>query len=112
MVDPELLKLIKDRTGQTPIEGRPADALAPRMPKLREELAAKNLPVDDEACVLHAMFPQEFAKLHAPKPVTPPAPVEVAAKPAAAPAKTVGPGTRYRLTIAGQTTEAVVEEVG
>jgi oxaloacetate decarboxylase alpha subunit/pyruvate carboxylase subunit B len=119
VVDPELLKLIKERTGQTPIEGRPADALAPRMGKLREELAAKKLPTDDEACVLHAMFPQEFAKLHAPKPATPPAPVEVAAKPAAtpapasaaAPAKPAGPGTRYRLTIAGQTTEASVEEV-
>jgi oxaloacetate decarboxylase alpha subunit/pyruvate carboxylase subunit B len=119
VVDPELLKLIKERTGQTPIEGRPADALAPRMGKLREELAAKKLPTDDEACVLHAMFPQEFAKLHAPKPATPPAPVEVAAKPAAtpapapaaAPAKPAGPGTRYRLTIAGQTTEATVEEV-
>ena len=122
VVDSELLKLIKERTGQTPIEGRPADALAPRMAKLREELAAKKLPTDDEACVLHAMFPQEFAKLHAPKPATPPAPVEVAAKPApapapapaaaAAPAKAAGPGTRYRLTIAGQTTEATVEEVG
>lgn len=122
VVDSELLKLIKERTGQTPIEGRPADALAPRMDKLREELAAKKLPTDDEACVLHAMFPQEFAKLHAPKPATPSAPVEVAAKPApapaptpvaaVAPAKAAGPGTRYRLTIAGQTTEATVEEVG
>lgn len=119
VVDPELLKLIKERTGQTPIEGRPADALAPRMPKLREELAAKNLPTDDEACVLHAMFPQEFAKLHAPKPAAAPAPAEIAAKPApapavatpAAPAKPAGPGTRYRLTIAGRTTEATVEEL-
>jgi oxaloacetate decarboxylase alpha subunit/pyruvate carboxylase subunit B len=112
-VAPELIKLIKERTGQTPIEGRPADALSPRMPKLREELAAKNLPTDDEACVLHAMFPQEFAKLHAPKPATSPAPVDIAAKPAAAPApaKTAGPSTRYRLTIAGQTTDATVEEV-
>jgi Pyruvate/oxaloacetate carboxyltransferase len=113
VVDPELLRLIKERTGQTPIDGRPADALAPRMPKLREELAAKNLPADDEACVLHAMFPQEFAKLHAPRPATPPAPVEVSAKPApaAAPAKPAGSGTRYRLTIAGRTTEATVEEI-
>jgi oxaloacetate decarboxylase alpha subunit/pyruvate carboxylase subunit B len=122
VVDPELLKLIKDRTGQTPIDGRPADALAPRMDKLRAELAEKKLPTDDEACVLHAMFPQEFAKLHAPKPATPPAPVELAAKPAApAPAPTPapapsatapsGPGKRYRLTIGNQTTEALVEEV-
>ncbi len=114
-VDPELIKLIKERTGQTPIEGRPADALSPRMPKLREELAAKGLPTDDEACVLHAMFPQEFAKLHAPKPAAASAPVEVAAKPAApapaAAAQPAGPGNRYRLTIDGKTTEAVVEEL-
>jgi oxaloacetate decarboxylase alpha subunit/pyruvate carboxylase subunit B len=121
-VDPELIKLIKERTGQTPVEGRPADALAPRMPKLREELAAKGLPTDDEACVLHAMFPQEFAKLHAPKPApgsaepqlgkaasAPAAPAPAPA--AAAPAKPTGPATRYRLTIAGKVTEALVEEV-
>lgn len=125
VVDPELLKLIKERTGQTPIEGRPADALAPRMAKLREELAAKNLPTDDEACVLHAMFPQEFAKLHAPKPAAAPAvaavaPVAVAAKPAApvvaaassqAVAKPAGPGKRYRLTVGGKAVEVAVEDV-
>lgn len=70
-VSADLLKLIRERTGQTPVEGRPADALEPRMDKLRAELAAKNLPTDDEACVLHAMFPQEFAKLHAPPAVAP-----------------------------------------
>jgi pyruvate carboxylase subunit B len=92
------------------------------MPKLREELAAKGLPTDDEACVLHAMFPQEFAKLHAPKPApgsaepqlgksssAPAAPAPAPA--AAAPAKPTGPATRYRLTIAGKVTEALVEEV-
>ncbi len=111
-VDADLLALIKERTGQTPIDGRPADALSPRMPKLREELAAKNLPTDDEACVLWAMFPQEFAKLHAPKAPPAPAAVDVAPKAAPAPAPApVGPGKRYRLTIAGQTTEALVEEI-
>ena len=117
-VSPELIKLIADRTGQKPIDGRPADALAPRMPKLREELAAKALPTDDEACVLWAMFPQEFAKLHAPKPAAAtttapviPAPPPVAPAPVAPPPPP-GPGAhRYRLTIAGQTTEAVVEEI-
>ena len=87
------------------------------MPKLREELAAKNLPTDDEACVLHAMFPQEFAKLHAPKPAPGSAGFQPAATPPAAsaaapaPAKPAGPSTRYRLTIAGHTTDATVEEV-
>ncbi len=116
VVSPELIKLIADRTGQKPIEGRPADALAPRMPQLRAELTAKGLPTDDEACVLHAMFPQEFAKLHAPKAPAAPAPVVVPSAvppaPAAAPTPAYGPGAhRYRLTIAGRTTEAVVEEV-
>lgn len=117
-VDAGLLGLIKERTGQTPVEGRPADALAPRMDKLRAELAEKKLPTDDEACVLWAMFPQEFAKLHAPKPAAAPAAIEVSAKPAAAPAPTAaparpaGPANRYRLTIGARTTEATVEEVG
>lgn len=118
-VSPELLKLIKDRTRQTPIEGRPADPLAPRMDKLRAELAAAKLPTDDEACVLHAMFPQEFAKLHAPKttPIAPAAPPIPSAAPVSAPrppapaANSGGPTHRYRLTFAGHCTEAVVEEL-
>jgi oxaloacetate decarboxylase alpha subunit/pyruvate carboxylase subunit B len=117
-VSPELIKLIKDRTGQTPVEGRPADVLAPRMPKLREELAAKGLPTDDEACVLHAMFPQEFAKLHAPAaapapaPATPAAPVVAPVADRCPPASSAPSSShRYRLTIEGQTTEATVEEL-
>ena len=86
--------------------------------RLVAELAAKNLPTDDEACVLHAMFPQEFAKLHAPK-VEAPAPaivvttpaVAAPAAPAASAAVATGPGKRYRLTVAGQTTEALVEDL-
>lgn len=100
-VSEELLKLIADRTGQKPIEGRPADALAPRMDKLRAELAEKKLPTDDEACVLHAMFPQEFAKLHAPKSAAPApvaaAPAPVAPAPASAPAA-AGAGKPVRMT--------------
>jgi oxaloacetate decarboxylase alpha subunit/pyruvate carboxylase subunit B len=118
-VSPELVALIKTRTGQTPIEGRPADALAPRMDKLRAELAAKSLPTDDEACVLHAMFPQEFAKLHAPAAAPAPAPAAPAApsnapakaSPAPAPTPALAGAHRYRLTIEGQTTEATVEEL-
>lgn len=115
-VSPELIKLIKDRTSQSPIEGRPADALAPRMTKLREELAAKGLPTDDEACVLHAMFPQEFAKLHAPAPAPAPAPASVPSAPvapaASAPSSAVSSGAlRYRLTIEGRASQVTVEEL-
>jgi pyruvate carboxylase subunit B len=122
-VSPELLKLIAERTGQTPIQSRAADALEPRMPKLREELAAKNLPTTDEACVLHAMFPVEFAKLYAKPAPAPAAPVVVttaapaASAPVAAPAPatastgTVARRTRFALTIQDRRVEATVEEL-
>ena len=113
-VDPDFLKLVIEKTGQKPIEGRPADALAPRLGKLREELAAKNLPTNDEACVLHAMFPVEFAKLHqkpapAPAPAATPAPPpSPAPAPAAAP---TGLAARYAITINGRRTEVSVAEI-
>jgi oxaloacetate decarboxylase alpha subunit/pyruvate carboxylase subunit B len=126
-VSQELLALIAQRSGQKPIEGRPADALAPRMPKLREELAAAGLPTDDEACVLHAMFPVEFAKLYkkpaAPAPAAAPAAAApVAPTPAVAPVTVIsrvsasgsngqGRGQRMALTVEGHRTEVLVEEV-
>ncbi len=122
IVSAELIKLIFERTGQKPIEGRPADALSPRMPKLREELAAKNLPGDDEACVLHAMFPQEFAKLHQPAtPAAAPSAPAVTATPAVAadagtpprpmPAAVNRTTQHYALTIDGQRSVVEVSEV-
>lgn len=119
-VSAELLKLIAERTGQKPVEGRPADLLAPRMAQLRAELAEKGLPTDDEACVLHAMFPQEFAKLHAPKPpsaapVASAAPTPAAAFiPAAAPVASpnASPGVhRYAITLEGRQYLTTIEEL-
>ena len=130
-VDPDFLKLVIEKTGLKPIEGRPADALSPRMPKLREELLAKGLPADDEACVLHAMFPVEFAKLYqkpapaAPAPATVATPVAAApvaasavaapvvvAQSAFAPSKVVaGSAMRLGLTINGKRTEVSVAEI-
>lgn len=110
-VSAELLKLIAERTGQKPIEGRPADALPPRMDKLRAELAEKKLPTDDEACVLHAMFPQEFAKLHAPAAVVPPpAPAPVSAATVVRPAPAAAGPLRFNLTVNGRRHEVLVEE--
>ncbi len=120
-IDADLLALVKQRTGKDPIDYRPADALEPRMPQLRTELEAKGLPTDDEACVLHAMFPVEFAALHkkaadatpapaaapTPTPATAPAP---SAKPAAADRPSSGV-TRLRLTVEGQPHEVTVEEL-
>jgi pyruvate carboxylase subunit B len=118
----ELLALVEKKTGQKPIEGRLADTLPPRMPKLREELAAAGLPTNDEACVLHAMFPREFAALHK-LPAPAPAPVVVTAKAApvapVAPAPAVASTTpfaahgavrRFALTIDGHRKEVTVEE--
>jgi pyruvate carboxylase subunit B len=116
-IDPDLLALAMKRSGQRPVEGRPADALEPRMPKLRAELEKAGLPTDDEACVLHAMFPQEFAALHKPKVDVPPvrASIAVSPKPASAPVarSSVAPGrpVRLRLTVEGQAHDVLVEEL-
>jgi len=112
-IDPTVLELALKKPGTKLIECRPADLLSPRMPKLREELAAAGLPTDDEACVLHAMFPTEFAKLHK-KPTA--APVAAAATPAAAPAASAahsaaGPAARYAMTVNGHRTEVSVVEL-
>jgi oxaloacetate decarboxylase alpha subunit/pyruvate carboxylase subunit B len=102
-VDPAVLKLVLEKNDVKPVEGRPADALPPRMPKLREELAAAGLPTDDEACVLHAMFPREFAALHKKPAQTTPV--------AAASRAPTSPATRYALTIDGRRTEVSVAEL-
>ncbi|MEO6006370.1 MAG: pyruvate carboxylase subunit B [Opitutus sp.] len=104
-IDPVLLDLVVKKTGQRPIQSRPADALPPRLPALRQELTAKGLPVNDEMCVLHAMFPHELAALQrgTPAPV-PPAPTRASRGNASSP-------LRYALTIAGRTTEVSVLDV-
>ncbi len=114
-VDPEVQALARKQSGQEPVTGRPADLLAPRMPKLREELAAKGLPVSDENAVLFAMFPRETEVFFKPKPAAAPAPAPVAPAPAAAPAaRPIAPAvpgktSRYALTINERRYEATVE---
>ncbi|HVU32380.1 MAG TPA: pyruvate carboxylase subunit B [Opitutaceae bacterium] len=110
-IDPDVFRLALQRSGQKPIDSRPADALAPRMPALRAELAAARLPHDDEACVLHAMFPREFAALH-----QPPVAAAAGAPGSAAAATTPTPAdgnmaTRYALTVDGHRTEVTVVEL-
>jgi oxaloacetate decarboxylase alpha subunit/pyruvate carboxylase subunit B len=109
-VDPALLELVVKKTGQKPIEGRLADTLPPRMDTLRAELAKAGLPTDDEACVLHAMFPREFAALHGPKTSAPvaPSPAPSAAK---SEAKATGPARQLAITINGKRVVAAVEEL-
>lgn len=117
-VDKDLLKEVEKRSGQSPVQGRPADALKPRMPELRKELAEKNLPVSDEIAVLYAMFPHETEKLLGPKKPAPAPAAAPATATAASPSKERasagspgGRGTRYVLQIEGRRHEVSVEEV-
>ncbi len=112
-VDPDLLALVVKQTGQKPVEGRLADSLPPRMDTLRAELAKAGLPTDNEACVLHAMFPREFAALHAPAAAPKATPAAAPAAPAASsnPPPAAGPGRQLAMTINGRRIVASVEEL-
>jgi oxaloacetate decarboxylase alpha subunit/pyruvate carboxylase subunit B len=112
-IDPEVLKEVIKRTGQQPVEGRPADLLEPRMEKLKADLRAKGLPDTDENAVLFAMFPTETERvLRGEKP-------PVAAATPAKPAETSGStatsakqnARRYLLNVEGQSREVLVEEL-
>jgi pyruvate carboxylase subunit B len=121
-IDPTVRTLAIEKSGEKPVDCRPADLLALRMTKLREELSAAGLPTDDEACVLHAMFPREFAALHKKANVPPAATVAVQAVNAVSPSSVrSGPPRRssdlvagrgaqhYALTIEGKRRDVTVE---
>ncbi len=61
-VDPKVRELASKQGKKDPIECRPADLLSPRMEELRAALKSKELPHDDEHCVIYAMYPQEVEK--------------------------------------------------
>ncbi len=113
VVNAELQALALKHSGQELVTVRPADLLAPRMPKLREELAAKGLSVSDENAVLFAMFPREteaFYKPAAPATVVAAAPVPPVAR-AAAPHVAAGPVTKFTLTVNERRYETLVEDL-
>jgi pyruvate carboxylase subunit B len=113
-IEPELLKLVVKKTGEQPIEGRPADQLKPRMETLKAELRAKNLPDDEETAVLYAMFPQQVTDLKNGKaPVAPKAPAAAAPKaaPSAGSEAKVIRSRQFRLNINGRQEVAIVEEL-
>jgi len=61
-IDPEVQKIAAEQSGREPITCRPVESDAVKrkgMEDLRAELKAKNLPTDDEHCVIWAMFPQQ-----------------------------------------------------
>ncbi len=121
-IDAEVLVLARKQSGQEPVLGRPADLLAPRMPQLREELAAKGLAVTDENAVLYAMFPRETEAFYKPAPVavasSAPAPVTVAPPNGSTPpakSATITPTlpftstSKLRVTVDGKAYEVSVE---
>lgn len=119
-VNPEVLALARKQSGQEPVTGRPADLLAPRMAALREELAAKNIPVSDENAVLFAMFPRETEAFHHPKPAAAapasatapkPAPTPVVAAPGSVLSATSRRVARYALTVGDRRYETSVEVI-
>ncbi len=123
-INPEVLALARKQSGQSPVEGRPADLLAPRMPKLREELAAKGLAATDENAVLFAMFPRETEAFYRPAqtaavPATKPPPPSSAVPvgPPALPPKPMitdrgaNRTARFVLTVNQHRYEALVEEL-
>ena len=117
-VDPELLALARRQAGREPLAGRPADELAPRMPALRAELAAKGLEPSDELAVLWAMFPRETEALLRPgAPPPPPAAAPVVnvtppPRPAPAPAAVASAARHLRVTVAGRVYDVLVEPAG
>lgn len=118
-VDPEVQALAAKQTGKEPITCRPVDApnaVHKHMEDLRKELAAKDLPTDDEHCVIYAMFAPQletyYAKKKAGEPTAPPPPAPPAAKPAEEKAATGdGAAKKYALTVNGKRVEVAVEEI-
>ncbi|MFZ4694258.1 MAG: pyruvate carboxylase subunit B [Verrucomicrobiia bacterium] len=105
-IDPQVMEIIHKKSGQEPIEGRPADALKPRMDMIKQELRAKGIPADDEAAVLYAMFPQQTEALLTGKAVRE---QPSAKKPDAGTSS--GQPRKLAITLHGRRHEILIEEV-
>jgi len=113
-VDGEIQKLAAKQAGKDPITCRPVEApeAQPKhMDDLRAELKNKNLPSDDEHCVIYAMFPAQLEKHlrgEGPKPGA------ASPKPEAKQRESAGAEPRarkrYALDINGKRVEVGVEE--
>ena len=79
------------------------------MDDLRKELREKNMPSDDEHCVIHAMFPQQLETHFKNK--DKPAKVNVPAAVPAAASASDGVVKRYALNVNGKRIEVGVEEL-
>lgn len=121
-VDANVRKLAAEKSGKEAITCRPADLKEPGMDRLRAELESKELPTDDEHCVIYAMFPQELEKYYAakkggagaatPVPGAAPSAASTRAAPSGSASAAVGRnGRQIRLTIEGRQHEVLVEEL-
>lgn len=119
-VDPAVRTLAQRKTGKEPIDCRPADLQAPRMDSLRSELKSRELPPDDEHCVLYAMFPEQLvglypkainkaANLDSPSNPTTPSP-ESAPRPALSPQAGAKTGHHFTLWVNSHRHQVLVEE--
>ncbi|GAB4241765.1 MAG: sodium-extruding oxaloacetate decarboxylase subunit alpha [Candidatus Methylacidiphilales bacterium] len=106
-IDPEVRALAVKLSKEDPVEGRPADLLAPRLAELRQAVATAGLPQTDEVCVLYAMFPQQTVDWFQGK-----RPATANPAPAQPEKKNSGPARvrRMKITVLGRTQEVLVEE--
>lgn len=113
-VSNKLQQLASKQTGKEPITCRPAEspaAIHKHMDDLRKELNAKNMPSDDEHCVIYAMFPQQLETHFKNKNQS--ATIDVPTKLPAAQKTTATSGLikRYALNVNGKRIEVGVEEL-
>jgi oxaloacetate decarboxylase alpha subunit/pyruvate carboxylase subunit B len=111
-VSTELQQLAAKQAGKEPITCRPVEgpgAVHKHMDDLRKELREKNMPSDDEHCVIHAMFPQQLETHFKNK--DKPAKVNVPAAVPAAASASDGVVKRYALNVNGKRIEVGVEEL-
>ena len=113
-VSKEFQEIAVKQTGKEPITCRPvesADATHKHMDDLRRELKAKDMPADDEHCVIYAMFPQQLQAYYTKR--KKPAKVSLQNKPESDRSKTSKEQPvmrRYVLRINGKPVEVDVEE--
>ncbi len=115
-VSEELREIASKQTSKKPITCRPVespDAQHKSMEDLRKELSARNLPSDDEHCVIYAMFPQQL-ETHYQKKEKTPAKISVPDVPKSeVPRSTVyrHPHKKYTLRINGKVVDVEVEDI-
>lgn len=115
-VSEELKEHAVKQTGKEPITCRPVEgpnAMHKSMGDLKKELAAQNLPDDDEHCVIYAMFPKQL-ETHYNNKEKPPAKISISDDPKPVASKSMPGGhssKHYILRINGKTVEVGVEEL-